>query len=230
MAMRTLRFGFVTLVAALLACSSNKSQGPNTGAGGLINGGEGANASSGSAGAPSTTTASSSSGSTNTTSSATGGAGGGAPECLDIEVGEPNESESQAFQLKKSAITECDDQGGSIKGVIGPDDTDWFVYEGDDSIGFCIVDPERTLSPADQGLRVCVYPECFAGKTSFKCPGSTTPSTSPAQRAGCCHTGGFKITTLNCPGLDEHAHMYIRVDHPNANASTCVSYELGYHF
>ena len=229
MAMRTLRFGFVTLVAALLACSSNKSQGPNTGAGGLINGGEGANASSGSAGAPSTTTASSSSGSTNTTSSATGG-GGGAPECLDIEVGEPNESESQAFQLKKSAITECDDQGGSIKGVIGPDDTDWFVYEGDDSIGFCIVDPERTLSPADQGLRVCVYPECFAGKTSFKCPGSTTPSTSPAQRAGCCHTGGFKITTLNCPGLDEHAHMYIRVDHPNANASTCVSYELGYHF
>ncbi len=226
MDMRLLRPCFVSLAVVLLACSSGESQKSDTGAGGLINGGEGANASSGSAGAPTTT---SSSPTTTTTTTGSGGAGGAA-ECLDIGLGEPNESESQAFELKNGAITECNDQGGTLKGIIASGDTDWFRYEGDDGLGLCVVDPSRTLSPDDQGLRVCVYPECFAGGTKFTCPSPTTPDTSPSLRPGCCHNQGFTITNLNCPGFDEHVTVYIRVDHPNANASTCVSYELGYHF
>jgi hypothetical protein len=188
----------------------------------------------GAGGATSATTAATTaaSSSATTSSAGVGGAGGGGPPaCLDLGIGEPNESEDTAFPLKASAISDCDGDGGTVSGTIaGAADIDWFSYEGDDKIG-CVVDPTRSFSQSESGLRLCKFIECFNGNTEFSCPGGTTAATSPGGRKGCCGTTGFKISNLNCTGtLDEHARVFIRVDQPGATAATCNVYSLSYHY
>jgi hypothetical protein len=166
-------------------------------------------------------------------SSGSGGSAGagGATSCVDIALGEPNESETTAYRLKAAAIDDCDGSGDTINGVIaGFQDVDWYFYEGDDGIG-CSVDPTRSLTQSESGLRICKYFECISGDTEVDdCPSGTTPALSPENRPGCCGTSGFDVG-LNCGGtLDEHAYVYIRIDQPGGNLATCNGYSLDYHY
>src|SRR5690606_6636948 len=104
-------------IVVVTACASGESVELPTDDGGVVITG---------AGGAGATTSSSSSATTSATSSTSGtggagGAGGGAtstgaggqiPTCPDLGVGEPNESENNAFALKASAISDCDGDGG----------------------------------------------------------------------------------------------------------------------
>lgn len=156
-----------------------------------------------------------------------GGEGGG--DCVDIGLGEPNESEGSAFPLKGNPIEDCDGDGGMISGVIAPGDTDWFTYQGDDVIG-CSVDPTRSFTNGG-GLRLCKFIRCVdsGATTEFTCPGGTTEATSPEGRDGCCSASGFTIDDVNCTGtLDEDTEVFIRVDRPTGTG--CTSYSVSYHY
>ncbi len=217
----------VGLGAAAFAWACSNSPGTDRPGGGppIVNGGGGdINTTTTST----TTSASSSSGSG--AGSGSGGAGGGL-DCPNTGLGEPNESEVSAFRLKVDAIDDCDGSGDSVSGVIaGPDDVDWFYYEGDDGIG-CIVDPTRAVVQSVSGLRLCVFIECLSGTAEFSCPAPSTSATSPEGRPGCCHSADFDITDLNCTGsLDEHAFVYIRLDQPGGAWDTCNAYTLDYHY
>ncbi len=209
-----------------LACSSADAVDEVEGAGGLINGGGGSGAWTSS----STTSTSSSTTSSSSSSTGTGGTGGGS-DCLDLGLGESNQSEDTAFKLKAEAISDWDGAGDSISGTIaGGADIDWFYYEGNDQIGY-VVDPSRQVSTDFGGLRLCVFFQCLNGSTTFTCPPSTTPATSPHNRDGCCATTGFVVEDLDCTGSwDEHAYVYMRVDDPKGVPDTCADYVLSYHY
>ena len=151
------------------------------------------------------------------------------PTCNDIGLGEPNESEGTAWSLETVLVEDCDGDGGSITGTIAPGDVDWFTYDGDDTT-FCVVNPERTISQSQTGIRLCKFIECVGGGTTITCPGGTTDATSPEGRVGCCSNAGFEVSDVNCPGLDENTHVYIRVDQPGGDSSTCNDYTLTYHY
>jgi len=164
-----------------------------------------------------------------TSSSGAGGAGGQGGSCVDIGLGEPNEGEEVAFALSGEPIEDCDGDGGMITGVIGPGDTDWFTYVGNDTLG-CVVDATRSFS-SDAPLRLCKFVRCVdnGATTSFSCPGGTVSATSPGGRDGCCGTSGFDIDDINCSGtLDEDAEVLIRVDRESGTG--CTSYSLSYHY
>jgi hypothetical protein len=223
-------------VALAGACGGGDAEtsGGDGGSGGFITGAGGSTTTGSAVGGTQTTTSTggttTSTGGGGTTSSTGSGGMGGSFDCVDIGLGEPNESEATAWGLQPSAIEDCDGDGDSITGVLGPGDVDWFVYEGDDTI-LCVVDPTRTLSQSQGGARLCKYFECINGNTDFSCPSGTTDDTSPGGRAGCCGTGGFDVDDLNCTGsLDEHAFVYIRLDQPAGGADTCNDYTLAYHY
>ncbi|MEQ9322941.1 MAG: hypothetical protein RIF41_27495 [Polyangiaceae bacterium] len=201
-----------------------------TGAGGGPQTGTGVPTTTGTGtGVPTTTTGAGGTGGTGAGTGGTGGTGTGST-CTDIGLGEPNESEATAWPLKSSSIEDCDGDGDSFTGTIGPGDVDWLFYEGDDTT-FCIVNPERTLSQSQSGLRLCKFFECLSGQTEVGCPSGTTPASSPEQRPGCCGTSGFEVSDLNCTGTaDEHVYVYIRLDQPGGDASTCNDYSLAYHY
>jgi hypothetical protein len=211
---------------AALACSSGDTEGESDGGGGLINGGGGT-------GAGTTTTSTGSSSSSSSSSTGTGGssASGEGGACVDIGLGESNQSEDTAFKLKAEAISDCDGAGDSVSGTIaGADDIDWFFYEGNDQMG-CVVNPTRGMSTAFSGLRLCVFFQCLNGTTTLTCPSSTTAATSPHNRIGCCGSAGFEVEDLECSGTwDEHVYVYMRVDDPAATAETCSDYVLSYHY
>jgi hypothetical protein len=166
----------------------------------------------------STTSSTSSSTTTTTTTTTT------TPTCMDTGA-EPNETESTAVNL--GTIDDCDNSGESFSGVLnGPNDVDWYRYSGKDVFP-CVVDPARTVTfmmPA----RICKFVQCEAGGTpSFTCPNNTTGATSPDQRPGCCGSQGFKMD-IDCPGMNDHAAVYIRVDNPNGGA--CIPYKVDYHY
>ncbi|HHH31915.1 MAG TPA: hypothetical protein ENK57_26705 [Polyangiaceae bacterium] len=163
----------------------------------------------------------------------TGGTGSGTgtgTTCNDIGLGEPNESEATAWALKMGSIEDCDGDGDSITGTIAPGDVDWFFYEGDDT-AFCVVDPTRSLTQTQGGIRLCKFFECLNGQTQVSCPNGTTSEQSPEQRPGCCGTTGFEVSDLNCQNTaDEHVYVYIRLDQPGGDASTCNEYSMAYHY
>ena len=226
--MRLLILGLSAVVVA--ACAGGETSTTPEDDGSVITGAGGGATSSSAASTSTGATTSASTGATTTTTGA-GGAGGNPPACPDLGVGEPNETENDAFPLKGSAISDCDGDGGTVTGTIaGMSDVDWFTYEGDDGIG-CVVDPTRSFTQSGSGLRLCKFMECKSGDTEFGCPSGTTGSTSPGGRAGCCGSSGFDVTDLNCTGTsDEHVDVYIRIDKPGANATTCDDYSLGYHY
>jgi len=162
-------------------------------------------------------------------SSGSGGMGGQGGDCVDIGLGEPNEAEGAAHALAGDPIEDCDGDGGTITGVIGPGDSDWFTYVGDDTIG-CVVDPERTFN-AEGPLRLCKFLRCVdnGATTTFTCPSGTTDATSPGGRDGCCGTSGFQIDDVDCSGtIDEDTEVFIRIDRPSGTG--CTSYSLSYHY
>lgn len=164
---------------------------------------------------------------------AAGGAGGsgGAPVCNDQGVGEPNDSEGTAHKLSDKKISDCDG-AKTFTGTLSGNEEEWLFYEGDDNFGFsCSVDPTRTLSPTDKGLRLCKFFECLSGKTEFTCPGGTTKATSGNGRAGCCGSQGFTVSDLNCTGtIDDVAYVYMRIDHPQPSANHCIDWTLTYKY
>jgi hypothetical protein len=161
-----------------------------------------------------------------------GGEGGMPPACPDPSPAEQNESENTAFALAAQPIDDCDGSGSSIQGVIaGANDVDWYTYVGDDSFG-CVVDPTRSFTQSQGGLRLCKFMECVDANavTEITCGGGSSPATSPQGRDGCCGTAGF-VADVNCTGsTDDITEVYIRLDQPGANASTCNSYTLDYHY
>jgi hypothetical protein len=215
-------------IACLAACSSestpqhqNPTMGPWGGSGGT-GGGAGGAAATGGFGAY---------GAGGTGGQGATGAGGS--DCVDIGIGEANETEQTAFSLSIPALTDCDSDGGVVSGVIaGPSDVDWFTYRGNDT-SLCSVDPYVFFDTSDPGVRICLFLECEAGPTELTaCPVGSDASVSPGGRAGCCNTSGFDIAdSFNCSGsIDDNAYVYMRVDHPQAPPDTCDSYVLSYHY
>jgi len=194
--------------------ASSSAMGSTTGASTSVSGAGGA--------ATSTSTGTSS-------SSAVGGGGGQGGACVDIGLGEPNEAEGAAHALSGDPIEDCDGDGGMVTGVIGPGDSDWFTYIGDDTLG-CVVDAQRSFS-SDGPLRICKFVRCVdnGATTSFSCPSGTASATSPEGRDGCCGTSGFEIDDVDCSGtLDEDAEVFIRIDRESGTG--CTSYSLSYHY
>lgn len=168
-------------------------------------------------------------GTSTSSSSGAGGAGGEGGACVDIGLGEPNEAEGSAYALSGDPIEDCDGDGGSITGVIGPGDSDWFTYIGDDTLG-CVVDAQRSFS-SDAPLRICKFIRCIdsGATTSFSCPSGTISATSPGGRDGCCGSSGFEIDDVDCSGtLDEDTEVFIRIDRESGPG--CTSYSLSYHY
>jgi hypothetical protein len=162
-----------------------------------------------------------------------GATGAGGSQCVDIGIGEANQTEQTAFSLSIAPISDCDGDGGVISGTVaGPSDVDWFTYRGDDT-GTCSVDPYVFFDTADPGVRICVFLECVAGATELTaCPQGSDTSVSPGGRQGCCSTSGFDIAdNFNCSGsMDDDAYVYMRIDHPQAPPEICDSYVLSYHY
>lgn len=194
------------------------------GGGGVITG---VGVTSGSGGAQMSATVAQSS-----TSVGAGGSGGSAPPCSDDVASEPNNSIGTAWKMSDTWLDDCDTDSDPVIAmgtIAGEGDVDWYWYEGDDGLGFC-VDPGRSLVQSESGIRICKYLECKAGQEQFECP----EGTSVAQvdgRDGCCAMGDFQLADLKCTGtLDDAANVYIRIDQPGADAHTCNAYTLSVDF
>lgn len=150
---------------------------------------------------------------------------GEAGEC-GVDLFESNNTEENAADL--GDIGDADDDGGTLTAVLdGPEDVDWFFYDGSDDI-VSSVDPTRTLTTVG-GLRLCKYAECVNGllETEVTCPEGTAMATSPDNRPGCCGDDGFEVE-LNCQGVvSDDARVYLRVDQAQQE---CVQYTLDYHY
>ena len=139
---------------------------------------------------------------------------------------EPNETEATAAFL--GDISDDDDDGSSFGAILaGAQDVDWFYYTGTDEF-LSVVDPVRELT-TDGGLRMCKFAECTDGgssQTEVDCVGDATAETSAGGRPGCCAPGSVEID-VNCPGIDDDASIYIRVDQ---GQEVCVSYTVEFHY
>jgi len=144
-------------------------------------------------------------------------AGGGPDICPDTSA-EPNGSEDHATYL--GGIDDCNGDGSSVTGILSANDADWFRYKGNDTF-FCDVDPSATVT-ANGDYRLCAFASC-----GVKCPSGTSHATSPGGRQGCCASNSFKIE-VNCPGIDDDATVYLRLDKPGEER--CVKYTLSYHY
>ncbi len=147
------------------------------------------------------------------------------PVCTGSQA-EPNNTIPSAALL--ASIDDCDSSGSSFKGVAaGSGDPDFWHYLGSDKFG-CSVDPfASTKSP----VRLCVFVACSAGTTEVKKCSKGTPATSPGGLPGCCTEGpGDVLVEHSCPllGTDDGADVFMRVDAPGA--TTCVPYDVSYHF
>ncbi len=126
-------------------------------------------------------------------------------------------------------IDDDDDNGGNVLGVLtGPDDVDWFRYDGDDVFGN-LVDPFRTIA-ASAGVRFCKFAECMNGldNTEFECGEGVTATTSPDGRPGCCADAVIHVPDANCSGTaSDDMAIWIRVDQAE---DACVQYAFDYHY
>jgi hypothetical protein len=159
-----------------------------------------------------------------TSASTTTGSG-----CVDTGPGEPNATETTAFDL--GTIGDCDDQGDVVSGVLnGANDVDWYKFHGIDMSSLCSVDPARALSSSGS-VRICKFIQCDASESNnFTCPSGSTPATSPIGRPGCCGSGDMDIS-LTCGSSQlnaDDAMVYIRVDNPQS--LPCASYTVAYHY
>jgi hypothetical protein len=148
-------------------------------------------------------------------------------EMCFADMYEPNDDESTAVDL--GMINDDDGNGGSVAGVLDhEDDADWYMYVGDDDVGY-VVDPTRELV-ADAPVRLCKFAECLDGLavTEANCPPGTDIAMSPDGRPGCCSDQGWEQGAFNCAdATEDSATMWIRVDQAGAQ---CVQYTVNYHY
>lgn len=208
---------FVGCLVAV-ACAAGDDDEPRPELTGAVGGATTTAGSGGAGGMGASTTTTASSSVTSTSATTTSGAGGG---CDTSD--EPNDSEATAKLL--SGIDDCDSSGSTLVGTLdGPDDADWFRYQGTDVFG-CVVDPTRSLT-ADGGLRMCKFAECLSGAASVSCENGSTAAVSPKGNPGCCHSQGFGMD-VDCPGADDDAAISIRLDQGQGG---CVGYSVAYHY
>ena len=148
--------------------------------------------------------------------------------CQDDEYGDIT-TEATAHFLGE--INDDDDDGGTVVGVLtGPDDVDWFRYDGTDSV-FNTVDPFRTIV-SSAPVRFCKFASCPGpdgiADTEFPCEDDAVATTSPDGRPGCCAESLIHVPDANCSGtIDDDMAVWIRVDQTE---EVCVSYAFDYHF
>lgn len=148
--------------------------------------------------------------------------------CQDDEWGDITSEDTAHFL---GMIDDDDKNGGSVMGVLtGPDDVDWFRYDGDDSF-LDSVDPFRTIA-ASAGVRFCKFAECpdGVGDTTFPCEDGDVATTSPDGRPGCCADAVIHVSDALCgsSGInDDSMSVWIRVDQAE---DACVQYAFDYHF
>lgn len=146
--------------------------------------------------------------------------------CEDDEWGDITSEDSAHFL---GMIDDDDDNGGNVMGVLtGPDDVDWFRYDGEDSF-LDSVDPFRTIA-ASAGVRFCKFAECVDGleNTEFTCGEGASATTSPDGRPGCCAESVIHVPDANCSGtMSDDMAVWIRVDQADA---VCVQYAFDYHY
>jgi hypothetical protein len=149
-------------------------------------------------------------------------------ECVDDEYGD-TPSLIEAYHLGE--INDNDANGGTISGVLtGPDDVDWFRYDGND-VAFNSVDPFRTIN-SSAGVRFCKFANCppSAGATNFPCQDGATATTSPEGYPGCCGNPLIHVPDAVCGNSslnDDDMAVWIRIDQAE---EACVEYTFDYHF
>jgi len=140
-----------------------------------------------------------------------------------------NDSEALAESLAADPVSDCADPE-VLSGVVSGNDVDWYHFEANDDL--CAVEPAASFTQSSADARLCVFVQCTSAtaNTQFSCPLSTTNATSPEGRYGCCETGSavsFEIGDVNCTGtINEDIDVFIRVDDPVGDPSTCTSYVL----
>jgi len=143
----------------------------------------------------------------------------------DLEPGDG--AEDSATDV--GSITDDDSEKFTISGVLsGASDVDWYTYHGKDTFGYVA---EPTLSELSGALRLCHFLACDNGgaaQTELECPEGTKLALSPQLRPGCCAETTFAIKTFNCPGNDESARMWIRVDKAAVDACTNYSFKVNF--
>lgn len=151
-------------------------------------------------------------------------------DCQDDEWGDIT-TEATAHFLGE--INDNDDNGGTVVGVLtGPDDVDWFRYDGTDAL-LNTVDPFRTIV-ASAPVRFCKFANCPGpdgiADTEFPCEDGAVATTSPDGRPGCCAESLIHVPDAVCgsSGInDDSMAVWIRVDQAE---EACVSYAFDYHF
>ncbi len=149
-----------------------------------------------------------------------------ASECEDDEFGDILTEDTAHFL---GTIDDDDGNGGTVMGILtGPDDVDWFRYDGEDSL-LDTVDPFRTIaSSAD--VRFCKFAECGGdlSDTEFACEEGASATTSPDGRPGCCADSVIHVPDANCSGVvSDDMAIWIRIDQA---AEACVQYAFDYHY
>lgn len=145
--------------------------------------------------------------------------------CEDETNTEVNDTQQTAHDF--GTISDADSAGDSICPVLkGADDVDWYHYKGDDKFPN-IVDPTRVVT-SDLNARLCVYFACEGGANTFVgCNADEVADVAPGGQKGCCGVGNVS-PTLDCPGTDDAADVWIKVE--NVDMLACVPYQFDYHF
>ncbi len=219
----------VVLGALIGACGDDPPEpgfeqvgGEGEGAGGPSTTGSGASSTKTTGGGTPSSSSSATNGSTSSASTTTGSSG-----CNDGGPGEPNNSESTAHDL--GTIGDCDDEGGSVSGVLdGATDPDWYKYLGTDGSG-CTTDPHRVVT-SSHPIRICKFIQCLDDEENdFECPSGTMDANSPDGRPGCCATSeiDFSLTCGSSSINADEAYVYVRID---TTENECVTYTLTYDY
>lgn len=147
-------------------------------------------------------------------------------ECVDDDFGENIDEDSAHFL---GEISDDDDDGGTVMGVLtGPDDVDWFRYDGSDDF-ISSVDPFRTIV-SSAPVRFCKFADCPNDQVDFPCQEGAVATTSPDGRAGCCADSLIHVPDALCGSSslnDDSMAVWIRVDQAE---DACVTYAFDYHF
>lgn len=147
-------------------------------------------------------------------------------ECIDDDFGD-NITEDTAHFLGE--ISDDDEDGGTVMGVLtGPDDVDWFRYDGSDEF-FDSVDPFRTIV-SSAPVRFCKFADCPNDEVDFPCQEQAVATTSPDGRAGCCADSLIHVPDALCGSSsinDDSMAIWVRIDQAE---DACVTYAFDYHF